>query len=107
MATNVSPAMNQGIISPIDALWSLYQSQSKRVRKAFRVRILAEEATETEKARMNAYERKLTVAKREAAHHLADTIRKGVADVHVAIQNNKPVGRNADDFLKEMLQETE
>lgn len=33
----------QSNISPIDALWTLYQSQTKRVRKAFRQRIIAEE----------------------------------------------------------------
>ena len=33
----------QSNISPIDALWALYQSQTKRVRKAFRQRIIAEE----------------------------------------------------------------
>ena len=33
-------------ISPLDALWALYQSQSKRVRNAFRIRVLAEKADE-------------------------------------------------------------
>ncbi len=36
----------QPTVSPVDALWALYQSQSKKVRKAFR-----QELQEEEKAR--------------------------------------------------------
>lgn len=30
-------------VSPIDALWTLYKSQTKKVREAFRMRLIAEE----------------------------------------------------------------
>ena len=58
--TAISPSTNQDIVSPLDALWSLYQSQSKRVRKAFRVRLLAEESAERERTRMMTYEQKMS-----------------------------------------------
>ena len=104
MATAISTTMNQGAISPVDALWALYQSQNKRVRKAFRIRVMAEETAENEKKQMTAYEQKLTVMEKEAAHHLADTIKRGITDVHIAIRENKALGRSADEFLEEMLQ---
>lgn len=104
MATSVplSP-LNQDMVSPIDALWALYRSQNKRVRKAFRVRILAEE----EKEKMAAYEQNLTVAEREAAYQLADKIKKGVDDVQNAVCEHRPLGRSAEDFLLEIQQDCE
>ena len=108
MATSVplSP-LNQDMVSPIDALWALYRSQNKRVRKAFRVRILAEEEKENEKVKMAAYEQNLTVAEREAAYQLADKIKKGVDDVQNAVCEHRPLGRSAEDFLLEIQQDRE
>jgi hypothetical protein len=108
MATSVplSP-LNQDMVSPIDALWALYRSQNKRVRKAFRVRILAEEEKENEKVKMAAYEQNLTVAEREAAYQLADKIKKGVDDVQNAVCEHRPLGRSAEDFLLEIQQDCE
>ena len=40
---------DQQTVSPVDALWALYQSQSKKVRKAFRIRLLAEEKEQVAK----------------------------------------------------------
>lgn len=37
-------------ISPLDALWALYQSQTKRVRKAFLKRLMAQETKNRELA---------------------------------------------------------
>ena len=54
---------------------------------------------------MAAYEQKLTHKEKETAYQLADNIKKGVADVHTAIREHRPLGRNADEFLEEMLQE--
>ena len=34
----------QPTVSPVDALWALYQSQSKKVRKAFRQKLQEEKA---------------------------------------------------------------
>lgn len=36
-------------ISPIDALWAIYKTQTKQVRKAFRQRLLAEEQEQSKK----------------------------------------------------------
>ena len=93
------------VISPIDALWTLYQSQTKKVRQAFRQRILAEEASKKEKADMIAYERQLPEEEREAAYALARAVRQGVADVRQAAACGAHVGRRAEDFLVEMEQE--
>lgn len=35
-------ATYQPTVSPVDALWALYQSQTKKVRDAFRMRVVAE-----------------------------------------------------------------
>ena len=40
----------QPTISPADALWALYLSQTKKVREAFRLRLFAEEQTKKTKA---------------------------------------------------------
>ena len=108
MATAVvSSQLSQGIVSPLDALWALYRSQNKRVRKAFRVPLLAEEVEEKENSRMAIYEKGLSVADRDAAYHLADKIKKGVADVQRAVREHQSLGRSAEDFLLELQQETE
>lgn len=52
--------------------------------------------------KMKAYEHKLSTAEREAAYHLADTIKKGVAEVDKARLEQHPVGRSAEEFLSEM-----
>ena len=93
------------IISPSDALWALYQSQTKKVRQVFRQRILAEEISEKEKADMAVYERQLPEKEREAAYALARVVRQGIADVRQAAANNTHVGRRAEDFLAELEQE--
>ena len=95
----------QPTVSPADALWALYQSQTRKVRKAFRLRLLAEEATDREKAEMAAYERQLPEKEREAAYALAHAVRRGVADVRQAALRHTHVGRNAEDFLAELEQE--
>ena len=102
MATSVT---YQPTVSPTDALWALYQSQTKKVRRDFRLRLLAEDATDREKAEMAAYERKLPEKEREAAYTLAHAVRKGVADVREAVANHTHVGRRAEDFLAELEQE--
>ena len=37
----------QPTVSPVDALWALYQSQSKKVRKAFRQKLQEEEKSQS------------------------------------------------------------
>lgn len=94
-------------ISPIDALWTLYQSQNKQVRKAFRSRVLAEEASDQKKAEMQAYERTLPPEVRHAARAMTDAIKQSAEEARMAAVNHTHVGRNADDFLTELEQETE
>jgi len=98
-------ATYQSTVSPADALWALYQSQTKRVRKAFRLRLLAEDASDRKKAEMAAYERQLPEKERKVAYDLARAVRKGVADVRQAAANHTHVGRRAEDFLAELEQE--
>lgn len=44
MAKEPAASMPQQTISPVDALWALYQSQPKKVRKAFQKRIIEDSA---------------------------------------------------------------
>ena len=92
-------------ISPLDALWSIYQSQSKRVCKAFRQRILEEEKADKLQSEMRAYELQLPSDTRESVCLFAKTIKKTVNDVRQAAFDHTHVGRNADDFLAELEQE--
>ena len=95
----------QPTVSPTDALWALYQSQPKKVRKAFRLRLLAEEASDKKEAEMRAYELQLSAKERQAAYELAATIKQGAADVRQAAANHTHVGRRAEDFLVELEKE--
>ena len=92
-------------VSPLDALWSIYQSQSKRVRKAFRQRILEEEKADKHESEMRAYELQLPSETRESVCLFAKTIKKAVKDVRQAATDHTHVGRKADDFLSELEQE--
>jgi len=92
-------------VSPLDALWSIYQSQSKRVRKAFRQRILEEEKADKHESEMRAYELRLPSETRESVRLFTKTIKKAVNDVRQAAVDHTHVGRNADDFLSELEQE--
>lgn len=92
-------------VSPIDALWAIYQSQSKRVRRAFLLRLKSEEQAGQEEKRMKAYEKGLSAKERESAHQLADAVKKGVREVEKAARQGKHVGRNANDFLTEMMED--
>ena len=92
-------------VSPLDALWSIYQSQSKRVRKAFRQRILEEEKADKHESEMRAYELQLPSETRESVRVFTNTIKKAVNDVRQAAADHTHVGRKADDFLSELEQE--
>ena len=58
MATTIYPQT----ISPVDALWALYQSQTKKVREAFRLRLLSEEQEQITKAQETMVKESLTRA---------------------------------------------
>ena len=97
-----SMTLSQQKISPLDALWALYQSQSKRVRQAFRARMLAEESRKRNNAEMQAYERGLSPELRTSVRLMATSIKKNVSEVLQAAAENEHVGRPADEFLKEL-----
>lgn len=92
-------------VSPIDALWALYQSQSKRVRRAFLLRLKLEEQADQEEKRMKAYEKSLSEKELKSAHQLADAVKESAIEVKKAAQKGKHVGRSADEFLMEMLED--
>ena len=52
----------QPTVSPADALWTLYQSQTKKVRDAFRMRILNEEHNQTAKVQQAMLKESMTRA---------------------------------------------
>ena len=60
--TMATIATYQPTVSPVDALWTLYQSQTKKVRKAFRMRLFTEERTQTTKAQQEMVKESLTKA---------------------------------------------
>ena len=59
MATS---AAYQPTVSPADALWALYQSQTKKVRKAFRQKLQEEENVEAAMAQQKMVKESLTKA---------------------------------------------
>lgn len=52
----------QSRVSPVDALWTLYLSQTKKVREAFRLKILAEEKEQLVNAQQAMVKESLTQA---------------------------------------------
>lgn len=92
-------------VSPIDALWALYQSQPKRVRKAFLLRLRNEELADAKEDQMIAFEKNLPAEEREAARRMADAVKEGMKEVKIAKQQGTHVGRDADDFLAELMDE--
>ena len=103
--TMATTSTYQPTVSPTDALWALYQSQPKKIRKAFRMRLLAEEVSGKKESEMRAYELQLSAKERQAAYGLATAIKQGVADVRQAVANHTHVGRRAEDFLVELEKE--
>jgi hypothetical protein len=52
----------QPTVSPVDALWALYQSQSKKVRKAFRQKLQEEEKARAVKEQQEMVKESMTRA---------------------------------------------
>jgi hypothetical protein len=101
--------MNTTIInneySPAEALWAMYMSQSKAVRKAFRVRLHAEEEAESRRKSMEVYAKTLSQEELEATERMVESIKQGVADVRKAAAEGRTVGRPAEELLDELLSE--
>ncbi len=91
--------------SPAEALWAMYMSQSKAVRKAFRVRLHAEEEAESRRKSMEAYAKTLTPEELDAAERMVKSIQKGVADVKKAAAEGHVAGRPAEELLEELMEE--
>ena len=94
-----------GKISTLDALWTLYQSQSKHVRDAFRMRVLAENTSKKDTEGNLPYEQQLPDKVRKSVSMMAISIKKSAEEVRQAALNNTHVGRRAEDFLNELEQE--
>ena len=94
-----------GKISTLDALWTLYQSQSKLVRDAFRRRVLAEKKAIKDVEVIQSYEQQLSDEVRDSVSMMAVSIKKSAEEVRQAALNNTHVGRSAEDFLKELERE--
>mgnify|MGYP006916027875 CR=1 FL=1 len=102
MATNITYQQN---VSPLDALWALYQSQTKKVKNAFRSRLLAEEENDKKAIEMKAYEKKLSPEVRTSVCMMAVAVKQGAEEARQAAANNTHVGRPAEDFLAELEKE--
>lgn len=92
-------------ISPLDALWTLYRSQSKRVRKAFYKRVLLEQVADMAVENRRSYEQQLSDDMRNSVCLMAKSIQKSAEEVRQATLNKTHVGRRAEDFLNELEQE--
>jgi len=90
------------IVSTLDALWTLYQAQTKKVKKEFLKRVAEESDVDKEMKRMGDYEQSLTAAQRMTAHAFVNEIKKRVDDVEQACKEGRHVGRRASEFLKEL-----
>ena len=96
--------MPQKTISPVDALWALYQSQPKTVRKVFRRRVLEEDVS-INGTTSTSFQEQLSPEERKSVSLLAYSIKKAVNEVRSATSNHTHVGRLADDFLSELSQD--
>ena len=91
-------------VSPVDALWALYQSQTKKVRQAFRQRLLTEDPLA--KKKIGNIEEQLSNEECLTARKIAETVKLAAGEVKQATLKNTHIGRDADSFLAELEQET-
>lgn len=68
-------------ISPVDALWALFQSQSSKVRKEFAKKLRSFEKAEQEAKKMKAYESTLSQKQRDAADSIAKSIKVALGEL--------------------------
>ena len=99
-----SPTLQSQGVSTLDVLWAFYQSQTKKVKKAFLQRVADEELAKEAEA-MKAYEQSLTDEQRSAAFEFVDIVKERVAEVELASKEGRRVGRSAKDFLRELQAE--
>ena len=101
----MNTALFRNDYSPVEALWAMYMSQSKAVRKAFRVRLHAEEEAESRRKSMEAYAKTLAPEELDAAERMVKSIQQGVSDVKKAASEGRTVGRPAEELLAELMEE--
>ncbi|MBO7624449.1 MAG: hypothetical protein J6S82_03980 [Bacteroidales bacterium] len=87
--------------TPAEALWAMYMSQSKAVRKAFRMRLRDEEESEERRKRMEAYSKTLSPEELDAAERMAESVKRSIAE----IQQDAVELRPAEDLLAELMEE--
>ena len=100
MANPSSHSFSQTTIPPVEILWSLYQSQPKKVQKAFRKRLEDMDMKEKTKRKMKEYEHALSPSHKEAVHQLVNSVKKGIEDVE---ENKNRI--TLADFLEELKTE--
>jgi len=103
-ANNMNTAIRNEY-TPAEALWAMYMSQSKAVRKAFRVRLHAEEEAEALRKNMEAYAKTLPPEELEAAKRMAESVKQGVSNVRKAAAEGRTIGRPAEELLAELMEE--
>ena len=101
----MNTALTRNEYSPAEALWAMYMSQSKAVRKAFRVRLHAEEEAEALRKNMEAYAKTLPPEELEAAKRMAESVKQGVSNVRKAAAEGRTIGRPAEELLAELMEE--
>ena len=105
MATTTSTTLQSQGLSTLDVLWAFYQSQTKKVKKAFLKRIADEESAAKEAETMRAYEQSLTDEQRGAAYEFVEVVKTRIAEVENASREGRQIGRSAKDFLRELQAE--
>ncbi len=79
MATKKQVPAEQAVVSSVDALWSLFLSQKKTVRKALAKRIIDLEAAERRNHKKKADEEKVCGKARAKARAIAKSLEDGDA----------------------------
>lgn len=98
----MSVSNNTSVISPVDALWSLFLNQPKAIRKELSKRMKELNDSEREARKLKEYEATLSPETVAKAHEIAQTIIEGVREVEKARAEGKPFGRPARDLLLEL-----
>ena len=97
-ANNMNTAIRNEY-TPAEALWAMYMSQSKAVRKAFRVR------QEVEKDQVLFTLEDAESEELEAAKRMAESVKQGVSNVRKAAAEGRTIGRPAEELLAELMEE--
>lgn len=93
----------ENTLDPVDALWTLFQTQSQVVKEAFKKRLMSwNPIPETYNGDIEAYESTLSEETQKEAHKIAQSIVDGVAEVEKAVSEGKRPGRSARELLKEI-----